>query len=208
MKKVIICIASATLLAAGVTSLFQLDSDAPVVETINESVIETTKTEYMTTSLTALTSETLTTTSTTITTSVTESVTTYIRKTTKAQTTAAVPATPSKDGLTCLGTFKGTYYSGKSAPCKGGSGRTLIDCSAHGQGVKGSIAARYIYQMYGYKRNGRTKVYIECKDIPSMNGWYYVDDCCGSTSVVDFYYYKNSNCPFRNKGVISVKVYA
>lgn len=111
--------------------------------------------------------------------------------------------------LRCLGTYRGTYYRGSTNPCRGGSGRTLIDC-AYGSvaaGVKGSVACRYIYANYGYNVNGRTKVYIESDNYPSLNGWYYVDDCCASYSVIDFYYPNYGNCPFRNAGVISVRMY-
>ena len=107
-----------------------------------------------------------------------------------------------------LGTFKGTYYAGKSVPCKGGSGRTLIDCTVGGNGVKGSVASRYAYEKWGYKANGgRTKLYLEIKGHESMNGWYYVDDCNAVSSIIDFYFYKNSNCPWQKTGVVEVKCY-
>lgn len=173
---------------------------------------------YSTTSAVTSTETTTTTksTTTTVVQTMSKRLTTSIAKATKTTTTAIniekANASPqnnssSSKGLTCLGTFKGTYYAGKTAPCKGGSGRTLINCSTGGSGIKGSVASRYIYSKYGYKKNGRTKVWIECSGMPSMTGWYYVDDCCGATNVIDFYYYKNANCPFRNSGVISVKVY-
>jgi hypothetical protein len=130
-----------------------------------------------------------------------------IVKITQMITEKASETPNSKGGLTCLGSFKGTYYSGKSVPCKGGSGRTLINCTTSSSGIKGSVASRYVYRKYGYKKGGRTKVWIECSGMPSMTGWYYVDDCCGANNVIDFYYLRNSNCPFRKSGVISVKVY-
>lgn len=119
----------------------------------------------------------------------------------------------SYESLTYLKSFsKGTYYSGQyyssnPSTVKGGSGRTLIDCSiGDGTGVKGSIASNYIQRNYGYKRNGgRTLVYIECEQYPDMNGTYYLDDSQGyNNEVVDFYYYYNSNCPFQYQGVITV----
>ena len=173
-----------------------------------ELITETETTTTTTATTTTITDETTTatTTSETTTTTTTEEMTTM--ETTTTTTTTVVSKTPvvSTNGLTCVGTFKGTYYSGKSVPCKGGSGRTLINCNTSGE-IKGSVACKYVFNSYGYSRNGRTKVWIECSGMPSMTGWYYVDDCCGSGSVVDFYYHKNSNCPFRQSGVISVKVY-
>lgn len=109
--------------------------------------------------------------------------------------------------LTLLGTFRGTYYRGDTNPCRGGSGQTLIDCTYGAAGVKGSVACKYIYANYGYNVNGRTKVYLESDAYPSLNGWYYVDDCCASYSVIDFYYPNYGNCPFRIDGVISVRMY-
>lgn len=119
----------------------------------------------------------------------------------------------SYESLTYLKSFsKGTYYSGQyyssnPSTVKGGSGRTLIDCSiGDGTGVKGSIASNYIQRNYGYNRNGgRTLVYIECEQYPDMNGTYYLDDSQGyNNEVVDFYYYYNSNCPFQYQGVLTV----
>lgn len=142
-------------------------------------------------------------------TTTTETTTTTTSEETTTNTTVTTTTTKSSsNGLTSLGSFKGTYYSGKSVPCKGGSGRTLIDCSTGGNGVKGSVASKLVYQNYGYKRNGeRTKVYLEIAEHPSMNGWYYVDDCNAVTSIIDFYFYYNKNCPFQKAGVVSVKAY-
>ena len=162
-----------------------------------------TETTTSTTTMITTTSEMTTTTDTTT----EETTTTNTTTTTKVTTTKHIDPEPkgaSKDNLKLLGTFKGTYYSGGT---KGGSGRRLIDCKSGGSRVKGSVACRYVYEKYKYNLNGRTKVYIECSSVPSMSGWYYVDDCCGSRSVVDFYYSSNSRCQFRNAGVISVKVY-
>lgn len=168
-------------------------------ETTTANTTTTTTTEETTT--TAMETTTIITTTSETTTSITETTTT------KAATEKQdEPIGISKNNLKCIGTFKGTYYSGKSVPCKGGSGRTLINCNTSGN-IKGSVACRAVFNSYGYNMNGRTKVWIECSGMPSMTGWYYVDDCCGSGSVVDFYYHKNSNCPFRQSGVISVKVY-
>lgn len=117
------------------------------------------------------------------------------------------------NSMTFLKTFKrGTYYSGayySSNPSnvKGGSGRVLIDGTiGDGTGIKGSIASNYIQRNYGYNRNGgRTLVYIECKQYPSLNGKYYLDDSQGyNNEIIDFFYYYNSNCPFQRQGVVSV----
>lgn len=229
MLKEIIGVSAAVISAVGTLTLLvnitEPSVDAPIeelqiVSNTETDIIETTFTEtYLTTTM--LTECIITTSETTIASinmlmetsdiTTTPKITPKNETSTKTTTTKRVqkvdPEPSGKSGLTCVGTFKGTYYAGKSSPCKGGSGRTLIDCSVHGQGVKGSIAAKAIYQKYGYKKDGRTKVYIECSEMTSMSGWYYVDDCCGSSSVIDFYYYRNGNCPFRNKGVISVKVY-
>ena len=169
-------------------------------ETSFESIFENCTTT--TTTMATDTTETITTTHSTAFEKIMSSTTTNGTKQTVTNETAS-----RSEYLTCLGIFKGTYYAGKTVPCKGGSGRTLINCSTSSSEIKGSVASRYIYNMYGYNRGGRTKVWIECSEMPSMTGWYYVDDCCGATNVIDFYYYKNANCPFRKSGVIFVKAY-
>lgn len=126
-------------------------------------------------------------------------------KTSPKETTPA----PSKGKLTFVKTFtRGTYYCYGCAK-KGGSGRQLISCSSGGQGVKGSIASWYLYKNYGYKRNGRTKVYLEVSGYSSMTGWYYLDDSCapGYNNVIDFFYINGRSCPFSKQGVVSVKCY-
>lgn len=166
---------------------------------------ETTTSDITTTSeaatTKAATTETVSTTETTNSTATVETIMDTSTTTTETTTTEAV----SNNGLTFVGTFKGTYYSGGSS-CKGGSGRELIGCSLHNGDIKGSVACRFIYSNYGYNRNERTKIYIE-SPIDGMTGWYYVDDCCKSNTVVDFYYNKNSECPFQKEGRINVKVY-
>ena len=176
-------------------------SETSVIE--ETTTTETTTTEETittTTEMTTTTKDTTTTEETTTTTTTTTEVTTT--------TTTTTVVTTSASELTLLGSFKGTYYAGNTVPCKGGSGRTLIDCSTGSSGIKGSVASKFVYHNYGYKRNGeRTKIYIEVESIPSMTGWYYVDDCNAANSIIDFYYYRNSNCPFQRAGVISVKAY-
>ena len=186
--------------------------DLPEITT-ESTTSESTTSESITTTTTTAESTTKDTTISVIQTSLTETQTNAtttkrtIVETTQTITERASKTPNSKGGLTCLGSFKGTYYSGKSVPCKGGSGRTLINCTTSSSGIKGSVASRYVYRKYGYKKGGRTKVWIECSGMPSMTGWYSVDDCCGANNVIDFYYSRNSNCPFRKSGVISVKVY-
>lgn len=127
------------------------------------------------------------------------------KSTPKKSTPVAAP----KSRLTFVKTFtRGTYYAYGCAK-KGGSGRQLISCSSGGQGVKGSIASWYLYKNYGYKRNGRTKVYLEISGYPSMNGWYYLDDSCapGYNNVIDFFYINGRSCPFSRQGVVTVKCY-
>ena len=118
------------------------------------------------------------------------------------------PEVPSSDGMTFVGTFEGTYYTAWDGAC-GGSGRYLIDCS-WGSEVKGSIASRTLYNMYGYYLDGRTTVYLESASYPQLSGYYYVDDSTASwvTGVIDFYYTSGWNCPFQNAGrIYDVKVY-
>jgi hypothetical protein len=102
---------------------------------------------------------------------------------------------------------RGTYYP-YPAGTKGGSTRTLIDCSIGDGNVKGSIASSYLYSMYGYDRDGRTKVYLELPTHSEMNGYYYVDDCnAWNPNVIDFYYYSANNCPFQLEGIVTVNCY-
>ena len=62
--------------------------------------------------------------------------------------------------------------------------------------------------MYGYNRDGRTKVYLEVPTHSEMNGYYYVDDCdAWNPNVIDFYYYSANNCPFQLEGVVTVNCY-
>lgn len=128
-------------------------------------------------------------------------------------TTPTVTESPTLPKRTLLKVFpKGTYFCYERTGVKGGSGRTLIDCSiGENNGdkvIKGSIACRYLYDLYCYNRNGRTTVYLEIPEYPQMTGHYYLDDCNGSYDIVDFFYYYASNCPFQYQGVVSnVSVY-
>lgn len=128
-------------------------------------------------------------------------------------TAPIINESPTLPRRTLLKVFpKGTYFCYERTGVKGGSGRTLIDCSigenTGDKVIKGSIACRYLYDMYCYNRNGRTTVYIEVPEFPQATGYYYLDDCNGSYDIVDFFYYYASNCPFQYQGVVSnVSVY-
>ena len=176
-------------------------TSAPVVVTTTKEAIVTTPTPIVVETVATETVPTVETSAVVTETSISEVVESSLIE--ESIVTTAAPQ------LRCLGTYRGTYYRGSTNPCRGGSGRTLIDCAygAPSAGIKGSVACRYIYANYGYNVDGRTKVYIESDNYPSLNGWYYVDDCCASYSVIDFYYPNYGNCPFRNAGVISVRMY-
>ena len=119
-----------------------------------------------------------------------------------------VEEAPSSDGLTYVGDFQATYYTAWVGAC-GGSGRSLIDCS-YGSDIKGSIASSTLYNLYGYYRDGRTTVYIECDSCPALTGFYYLDDSTASwvTYTIDFYYESGYNCPFQYTGrLYGLRVY-
>lgn len=179
------------------STMITTDSSTLFTSQLSSSTTNTTRTTLTSTVTTTATSETIQNTS---------SATLNSSESSMAEETTII-SDSSSEGTTYLGSFRGTYYRGSENPCKGGSGRTLIDCACGNGEVKGSIACRFIYANYGYDVGGRTKVYIDAPDYPSMTGWYYVDDCCASYSVVDFYYPDYSTCPFRASGVISVKLY-
>ena len=137
-----------------------------------------------------------TTTTTVLTTTVTTTVTTVTTTTTEVTTTTTYY--DFKERLIDYGTFRGTYYHGRyTNPCPGGSGRMLEDCTPKEDEIKGSVACRRIQEDYNYWVNGRTKVYLEVKENPEMDGWYWVDDACESYSVVDFYFINYDDCPWH-----------
>ena len=116
---------------------------------------------------------------------------------------------PEPGELTYVKPFtRGTYYA-YGGPRNGGSQRQLIDCSIGDGTVKGSIASSYLYQNYGYNYNGkRTKVYLEIEGYSQMSGYYYLDDCdAGNSNVIDFFFLYESNCPFKEQGVVQVDCY-
>lgn len=123
---------------------------------------------------------------------------------------APVEETPSSDGLTYVDYFgRVTYYPATAyydGVC-GGSGRTLLGYGDYGNGIRGSIASRSLYEAYGYSRNGRTTVYLEFPGYESMNGWYYLDDCCAYYGVIDVFVWSGYSCPFYNAGVITANCY-
>lgn len=114
------------------------------------------------------------------------------------ETVVNVETTPNDKRVKVNQTFTGTYYPGnKNSGLTGGSGRSLIGCDVGDSDVVGSVACKYIYDLYGYEHSGgRTKVYLEVPQFPKMNGYYYVDDCCAGSCVIDFYWIDPSNCPF------------
>lgn len=213
-----VCTTTTTTTIASTTTT-TLESTTTTKEETTTTEEETTEKETTTTTTESTTMKPLTT--TTVSSHIITTPPTTVSTTTTTVATATTVASPVSDGdssvttttttkqpqLTLLGNFRGTYYRGNGDPCRGGSGRTLINCNVGNGEVKGSVACRYIYANYGYSVNGRTKVYIEVPSYPSMTGWYYVDDCCASYSVIDFYYNNYSTCPFRNDGVISCKLY-
>ena len=116
---------------------------------------------------------------------------------------------PEPGELTYVKPFtRGTYYA-YGGPRDGGSQRQLIDCSTSDGIVKGSIASSYLYQNYGYNYNGkRTTVYLEIEGYSQMSGYYYLDDCdAGNSNVIDFFFLYESNCPFKEQGVVQVDCY-
>ena len=116
---------------------------------------------------------------------------------------------PETGELTYVKPFtRGTYYA-YGGPRNGGSQRQLIDCSIGDGTVKGSIASSYLYQNYGYNYNGkRTTVYLEIEGYSQMSGYYYLDDCdAGNSNVIDFFFLYESNCPFKEQGVVQVDCY-
>ena len=121
-----------------------------------------------------------------------------------------VEEAPSSDGLTYFGYFgRVTYYPATAyydGVC-GGSGRTLMGYGDYGNGIRGSVASRTLYETYGYNRNGRTTVYLEFPGYSEMNGYYYVDDCCRDYGVIDVFVWSGYNCPFYNAGVITADCY-
>lgn len=123
---------------------------------------------------------------------------------------APVEETPSSDGLTYVDYFgRVTYYPATAyydGVC-GGSDRTLLGYGDYGNGIRGSIASRSLYEAYGYNRNGRTTVYLEFPGYESMNGWYYLDDCCAYYGVIDVFVWSGYSCPFYNAGVITANCY-
>lgn len=123
--------------------------------------------------------------------------------------TEYIELVPEPGELTYVKRFtRGTYYA-YGGPRKGGSQRQLIDCSIGDGTVKGSIASSYLYRNYGYNYNGkRTMVYLEIEGYSQMSGYYYLDDCdAGNSNVIDFFFLYESNCPFKEQGIVQVDCY-
>lgn len=123
--------------------------------------------------------------------------------------TEYIEPVPEPGELTYVKHFtRGTYYA-YGGLRKGGSQRQLIDCSIGDGTVKGSIASSYLYRNYGYNYNGkRTMVYLEIEGYSQMSGYYYLDDCdAGNSNVIDFFFLYESNCPFKEQGIVQVDCY-
>lgn len=119
------------------------------------------------------------------------------------------PVKPDKESMTYVGCYTGTYYPATAyydGVC-GGSSRTLLGYGDYGDNIRGSIASRSLQEAYGYKRNGRTTVYLEFPEFPEMNGCYYVDDCSAYYGIIDVFVWSDVACPFGVKGKTPVDCY-
>ena len=108
-----------------------------------------------------------------------------------------------KDDMSYVGNFKMTYYPETyyyPGVC-GGSTRTLRGYGDYSDGIRGSVASRSLYEMYGYDRNGRTTIYLEFSSYPEMNGWYFLDDYCAHYGVIDVFVFSEYACPFGHDGI-------
>ncbi len=108
-----------------------------------------------------------------------------------------------KDDMSYVGNFKMTYYPETHyypGVC-GGSGRTLRGYGDYSDGIRGSVASRSLYEMYGYERNGRTTIYLEFSSYPEMDGWYFLDDYCAHRGVIDVFVFSDAACPFGYDGI-------
>lgn len=207
-------------------------STGETVETTNSvaTTTETITTQIMMETTTSTTEITTTTTEETIAVVTTEQTTTFTIETQKpttetilnitkpvVTTTTTIPVimeeytepAPEPEELTYVKHFtRGTYYA-YGGPGEGGSQRQLIDCSIGDGTVRGSIASSYLYQNYGYNYNGkRTMVYLEIEGYSQMSGYYYLDDCdAGNSNVIDFFFLYESNCPFKEQGIVQVDCY-
>jgi hypothetical protein len=199
-------------------------------ETITESTSDTETTETNTTSVAETTTNTTSCiTETEVVTSTAQDNTTLpLKRTTTAGVTTTISTTKKKvtttttkaaktdisDTLIPVGVFKLTYYTPTKNQnpngLKGGSGRTLLDCSTTSSGVMGSVASKSIVMgvkgiipKYGYSYKGKqTTIYMDVPEFPELSGYYFVDDCSGGDYIVDLYYSNKNNCPFKNQGVI------
>ena len=187
-----------------------VDNVTTTTSTVTTTTTTTTASQTETTTITNTStknSSSKITTKTSATTSATTTKATTAKTTTKESTTSKTTTSSSADtNIIEVGTFKLTYYipgsNQSSEGLRGGSGRKLIDCST-GTDVKGSVACKTVFDKYGYSYNGkRTMIYLEVPSMTCLNGYYYVDDCCARNGVIDIYYSRKSNCPFKDIGVI------
>ena len=154
------------------------------------------------------TSTCTTTTTTTATTTATTTTVTICTTTVTTTTTTVTTVYDFKERLIDYGYFVGTYYHSEIVnPCKGGSGRMLIDCTPKLDEIKGSVACRRVQEDYGYDINGRTRVWLEVTKYPNMTGWYFLDDACRDYDVVDVYFIEYSDCPWEHDGKTEVHLW-
>lgn len=208
-----------TIVTTSTPEITELTSTTSVESTFSE--VTTTEEEVTTesaisTSTTDLTTTTVTTAATTTTSAAATTILTtlpaQIEETTTTSTTYA-------DGLkvkliSICSSASATYYLSNSSQIpyqtKGGSGRVLLDCGVKEDEIKGSVACRSAYELYGYnyENSERTKLYIRVPDFPGMTGYYYLDDCCAAYNVVDFYFGNANNCPFKDIGrIFNIEVF-
>ena len=108
-----------------------------------------------------------------------------------------------KYDMSYVGNFKMTYYPETHyypGVC-GGSTRTLLGYGNYDNNIRGSVASRSLYEMYGYERNGRTTIYLEFSSYPEMSGNYYLDDYCAHRGVIDVFVSSDYACPFGYDGI-------
>lgn len=197
---------TSTELSTFTTELSTLTSTSTEISTLTESsTLTSTSTEASTETATAATT---TTTNTTVAATTITQITSTSTSAITTETTELTTGTTLKANKTLIGdSFQATYYLPNEyqtpGNTKGGSGRVLRSCNASGDeyGIKGSVACRSAYEVYGYDRNGQTILYIEFPSgYEEMTGYYYLDDCCAGYGIVDFYFDYIDQCPFQYVG--------
>lgn len=205
-KRLCFCLVTLTFPFWGTYCQMQDDRSVaePAETTVSTEATETTdttaetdicETSEMTVTPVTTTELTVTTTTTTTTVTATES------------TTSTSSEPPESSERIFLGAYKATYYRGSGYPCNGGSGRVLNSCYVKDDEYKGSVASRFVYESYGYFKDGVTTVYIEFPEFPKLDGLYSVDDCNAESGIFDFYFAEYGDCPWKYDGVTVCKVW-